>query len=45
MRFDDEKYGIVKEVVWCMDERDRYPPEYQRVNLRIEVENNKSNDE
>ncbi len=33
MRFSDENYGTVKEVVWCIDEDDK---EGQRVNLRIE---------
>ena len=33
MRFSEDKYGTVKEVVWCMDEDDK---EGQRVNLRIE---------
>ena len=41
MRFSEEKYGTVKEVVWCMDEKD---DEGQRVNLRIEsVEYSKPN--
>ena len=41
MRFSEDKYGTVKEVVWCMDEDDK---EGQRVNLRIEsVEYSKPN--
>lgn len=32
MRFSKDRYGIVKQVVWCMDEKD---DEGQRVNLRI----------
>jgi hypothetical protein len=34
MRISGEKYGIVNEVVWAMDEDD--PIKAQRVNLRIE---------
>ena len=33
MRFHDDVYGTVTEVVWCMDEPS---PEGQRVNLRVE---------
>jgi hypothetical protein len=33
MRFSSDRYGIVKQVVWCTDEKD---DEGQRVNLRIE---------
>lgn len=33
MRFSDEHYGTVTEVIWCMDESIE---EGQRVNLRIE---------
>lgn len=33
MRFHDEVYGKVTEVVWCMDEPS---DEGQRVNIRIE---------
>ena len=33
MRFSGERYGEVKEVIWCMDEQDR---EGQRVNIKIE---------
>ena len=46
MRFGGERYGKVKEVIWCMDERDETPVcEGQRVNLRIEtiIENKKTN--
>ena len=32
MRFSKDRYGIVKQVVWCMDEKDDGG---QRVNLRI----------
>ena len=35
MRFTEEKYGIVTEVVWCMDEPSN---EGQRVNIRVESE-------
>lgn len=35
IRFEGEVYGIVKEVVWCMDED---CPVGQRVNIRIERE-------
>jgi len=38
VRFSDEKYGIVKEVVWCMDEPEYKSQEIQRVNIRIESE-------
>ena len=34
VRFCGEKYGIVKEVIWCVDEDS---PEGERVNLRIET--------
>lgn len=43
IRFGHEQYGIVKEVVWCLDETDDYPRDYQRINLRIEMEKNKNN--
>ncbi len=33
MRFRGEKYGLVTEVIWCMDEDER---EGQRVNIRVE---------
>ena len=32
MRFSKDRYGIVKQVVWCIDEKD---DEGQRVYLRI----------
>ena len=32
IRFSKDRYSIVKQVVWCMDEKD---DEGQRVNLRI----------
>jgi len=35
MRFSDEEYGIVKEVIWCMDE-EKCP--FQRINIRTETE-------
>jgi len=35
MRFEDERYGKVTEVIWCMDEPSN---EGQRVNIRIESE-------
>ena len=35
MRFTEEKYGKVTEVIWCMDEESG---EGQRVNVRIESE-------
>lgn len=37
MRFEGERYGIVKEVIWCMDEED-CPKDWQRINLRMESE-------
>lgn len=43
MRFAGERYGIVTEVIWCMDEDDQgYPDTWQRINLRIETDNNGS---
>ncbi len=42
VRISDDKYGVVKQVVWCMDEDDK---EGQRVNLRIEKLNVGVNDE
>jgi len=41
MRFSDEKYGIVTEVIWCMDEEGYRNPNIQRVNIRIESEKEK----
>ena len=38
MRFSGNVYGLVTEVVWCMDEPS---PEGQRVNIRIEREKRK----
>lgn len=35
MRFTDDKYAQVTEVIWCMDE---YSDGGQRVNIRIESE-------
>lgn len=34
VRFSEEIYGTVTEVIWCMDEKNY---EGQRVNLRIEA--------
>ena len=34
VRFEGERYGIVTEVIWCMDEPSS---DGQRVNLRIET--------
>jgi len=42
VRISDDKYGVVKQVVWCMDEDDK---EGQRVNLRIEKLSVEVNDE
>lgn len=36
MRFRGERFGVVTEVVWCMDEEDS--ARRQRINLRIETE-------
>lgn len=35
VRFADEKYAKVTEVIWCMDEKS---DEGQRVNVRMETE-------
>ena len=35
MRFASKKYGIVTEVIWCMDES---TGDWQRVNIRTESE-------
>ncbi len=35
----NDTYGTVTEVIWCMDEPN-CPKEWQRINLRIEMEKN-----
>ena len=42
IRFSDKKYGIVTEIIWCMDEKDPQIAGLQRVNIRIESEKDKT---
>jgi len=36
LRISDGKFVRVKKIVWCLDEKSTYGPNWQRVNIEVE---------